>query len=202
MKVPCVILCGGRSRRFGRDKLRAHLAGKPLLTHVIDRVSAQCAPVALNQAPVDLAIQYGLENLPDKTGDGLHPGQGPLAGVLSALEWAQALGAPSVMTCAGDTPFIPLGWAAKLQGETKGQIVVPQSRGHAHYITALWPVRLYKEIEAALRVQDNRVGKFVNSHPHKFVEFTDAQGIDPFLNINTAEDMETAEIYVQGLTPR
>ena len=34
-----VILAGGFSRRFGRDKGLVVLAGKPLIVHVIDRVS-------------------------------------------------------------------------------------------------------------------------------------------------------------------
>ena len=39
MKKSAVILAGGFSRRFGRDKGLVILAGKPLILHVIDRVS-------------------------------------------------------------------------------------------------------------------------------------------------------------------
>ena len=39
MKKSAVILAGGFSRRFGRDKGLVVLAGKPLILHVIDRVS-------------------------------------------------------------------------------------------------------------------------------------------------------------------
>ncbi|MGD9131644.1 MAG: molybdenum cofactor guanylyltransferase [Candidatus Bathyarchaeota archaeon] len=39
MKRSAVILAGGFSRRFGRDKGLVDLAGKPLILHVIDRAS-------------------------------------------------------------------------------------------------------------------------------------------------------------------
>lgn len=36
MKIGCVIMAAGASRRFGQNKLLAPLAGKPLLAHVLD----------------------------------------------------------------------------------------------------------------------------------------------------------------------
>ena len=38
LKESAVILAGGYSRRFGRDKSLIQLAGKPLISYVTDRV--------------------------------------------------------------------------------------------------------------------------------------------------------------------
>jgi molybdopterin-guanine dinucleotide biosynthesis protein A len=36
-----------------------------------------------------------------------NPACGPLGGILTALDWAQGLGAARVLTVAVDTPFLP-----------------------------------------------------------------------------------------------
>ena len=42
MRTPCVILAGGRSSRMGGgDKCLMPLHGRPLLSHVLDRIRPQ-----------------------------------------------------------------------------------------------------------------------------------------------------------------
>jgi selenocysteine lyase/cysteine desulfurase/molybdopterin-guanine dinucleotide biosynthesis protein A len=51
-----VVLAGGRSRRFGRDKLAAELAGEPLLYHVLRAVSRVCEELIIVGAPDGLPV--------------------------------------------------------------------------------------------------------------------------------------------------
>ena len=82
-----VILAGGQSRRFGGgDKGFADLDGRPVLSHVIERFRPQIGRLILN-ANGDLSrfATFGLEVVADRE----IPGQGPLSGILTALEWAK-----------------------------------------------------------------------------------------------------------------
>jgi molybdenum cofactor guanylyltransferase len=77
---PLYIMAGGQSRRFGRDKSRALIDGKPLILHVVESLSDRCARVSV---VTDMAGKYddlGLRSLAD-----FRPGAGPLAGLERAL---------------------------------------------------------------------------------------------------------------------
>lgn len=50
MSTTAVVLCGGRSLRFGSDKTRALLAGRPLLDHVLDALPADWPIVTVGPA--------------------------------------------------------------------------------------------------------------------------------------------------------
>ena len=104
-QIPGVILAGGLARRMGGgDKCLLQLDGKTILTRVVNRFAPQVGPVAINAngAPERFS-EYGLAVI----GDTFTGHAGPLAGVLSAMEWAAQLGAEQVATVAADTPFFP-----------------------------------------------------------------------------------------------
>ena len=50
-----IVLAGGASTRFGGDKLRATLDGRPLLDHALEAVGAIANPVVVVIAP-DAAV--------------------------------------------------------------------------------------------------------------------------------------------------
>jgi molybdopterin-guanine dinucleotide biosynthesis protein A len=90
------VLAGGRSRRFGRDKLAEEYRGRPLLQHpvsrlleVCDRVIIVIPPEAEEPAmPDDARVTFARDATPD---------EGPLRGVAAGLrivdgEWAIVAG--------------------------------------------------------------------------------------------------------------
>ena len=81
-----LLLAGGLSRRMGGgDKTLRLLAGRPILDHILDRVRPQVGALVLNANgdPARFAA-YGLPVVPDVLPDYA----GPLAGVLTGLDWA------------------------------------------------------------------------------------------------------------------
>src|SRR5665213_1048945 len=98
-----VILAGGRSQRMGgRDKALLPLAGKPLLAHVVDRLAGQVAPVVIN-ANGDPS-RFDEFRLPT-TSDTIPGFVGPLAGIVSGMQWARrnAPRATHILSVAADT---------------------------------------------------------------------------------------------------
>jgi len=77
------MLAGGRSSRFGADKLATIYRGKPLLYHAIERLSKVCDPVVVVLAPGDDAsmLPEELRIVHDRL-----EGAGPLAGLLAGME--------------------------------------------------------------------------------------------------------------------
>ena len=191
-KYPCVILCGGQSKRFGSNKLSALLGGKPILQHVIDRVSPQCSHVALNNLHDDMWLGEDLLNLMDEM-----PDMGPLSGVLTAMKWAKELGHARVLTTPADTPFLPLDWAGKL-GETGVDIIaIPKVDAQPHRVSTLWPTVLYDDLLNFLTAGDTyKVGVFLGEQLVQYVPFSKTNNTDPFFNINTRDDLVWAESYI------
>ncbi len=173
----------------------ANLAGKPLLGHVIDRVGLQALNLAINGLP-QIYGGFGLPVFPDAV-----PGKlGPLAGILTAMEWAAAQGKSRILTVSGDTPFVPKNWAQKLGATPDNVIALPQMRSRSHHICGLWPSILAPDLRKFMHIGESfKVRDFLALHDIQMVEFPMSEGVDPFFNINTRADMERAEIIVRKM---
>ena len=189
-----LILAGGLGRRMGGiDKPLVRLGGRTLLERVVERLGPQCgAGLALsaNGDPTRFGTFPG-PVLPD-TVPGL---PGPLAGLLAGLDFAAAQRpeVSHVLTVPGDAPFLPGDLAMRL-GSALGDapIALAASGGREHYTVALWPVGLRGDLRRALDERDERrVGGFIARHGAIVVEWPVA-GVDPFLNVNTPEDLAAA----------
>ncbi|MGB0631712.1 MAG: molybdenum cofactor guanylyltransferase MobA [Alphaproteobacteria bacterium] len=191
-----ILLAGGQSRRMGGgDKCLLSLGGKTLLRRMIDVARPQVGPVILNtNSDPALFADYGLPVAPDVVGG--HAG--PLAGVLTGLEWA-ALHAPDcqwVASFACDAPFVPADLVGRLRQAIEADdadMACAASGGRHHPVFALWPVRLAAELRDAvtregLRKVDDWTARYVQAR----VEFS-ADPDDPFFNINRPEDLAAAE---------
>ncbi len=200
--IPGVILAGGLSRRMGGgDKTLLPLNGRSVLTHVIERLRPQVGPMLLNaNGDPNRFEAFGLPVLPDTLPD--HPG--PLAGVLAGLDWAQAQGASQIVTVAADTPFFPVDLVRKLsdaaQREAKPIALAATlgDRGKVwrHPTFGLWPVSLRGELRAALEDGVRKIVAWTDTHGAASALFQPGR-IDPFFNINTAEDMVEAETILR-----
>ncbi|WP_345229468.1 molybdenum cofactor guanylyltransferase MobA [[Roseibacterium] beibuensis] len=182
--MPCVILAGGEGRRLGGGKPFVSLAGRPLVSHVAGRMASQCAALAVNASDPGLYRSLGLPVIPDAM-----PGQGPLGGVLAAMDWAAACGADRVVTVAVDTPFLPGDLVARLEA-VQAPAVVAETDGGLHPVIGLWSVDLRDELRAALEKGARKVRVWAENVGARIVRFDDA---DAFFNVNTAEDLAKAE---------
>jgi molybdopterin-guanine dinucleotide biosynthesis protein A len=194
-----VILAGGLARRMGGgDKPLARLAGRTILERVTERLAPQCDGLILNANgdPARFAAT-GLPVVPDDLAD--FPG--PLAGILAALDWA-ATNRPDlafVASAAADTPFLPRDFVPRLVSAAGGradQVVCAASGGRTHPVNALWPVALRDELRHALvDLGLRKMGLFAERRGAVHADWR-AHPIDPFLNVNTPEDLAEAEALI------
>ena len=199
-RVAGVILAGGLSRRMGGgDKTLLQLGSRPMLAHVIGRLSPQVETLALNaNGDPDRFAEFGLPVLPDPV-EGF---AGPLAGVLAGLNWAATIeGITHIVTAAGDTPFFPVDLVECFLAENDGRdrrIVLAQTGGRRHPVFGLWPVELREDLAGWMTTTDTyKVLAWVDRHDHMVAEFNASviggQSIDPFFNANTPEELSEAE---------
>ena len=123
---------------------------------------------------------------------------GPLAGVLTGMQWARTErpDCPWIATIATDTPFFPRDLVARLRDAVErggADLACASSGGRAHPVFGLWPVRLADELRAAM-VEEGIRKVDVWTARHRLVEVPFATDpIDPFFNTNRPEDLAEAE---------
>lgn len=191
-----VLLAGGLSRRMGGgDKTLRRLGGRTILERVIDTVRPQVGPLLLN-ANGDPARFAGF-GLPVES-DTVEGFAGPLAGVLTGLEWARvhAPDARWLASFATDTPFIPGDLVARLvaAAEREGaDLACARSNGRLHPVFALWPIRLAGALRHAVVDEDVRKVQAWTARYRLAVADFALDPLDPFFNANRPEDLEEAE---------
>ena len=205
-----VVLAGGQSRRMfpdnpgGGDKSLRDLTGRPMLAHVLDRLSPQVDRVILNGNgdPARFAA-FGLPVVPDPIAGFV----GPLAGVLAGMEWcvANAPASTHIVTVSADAPFIPSDLISRLvEGSmtSPSSIAIARSRGKLHPVIGLWPLVHAGELRTALTAGVRKVLAWTDRHGTVAVDFplTQIAGreIDPFFNANHPEELAEAGRLLQG----
>ncbi|ADM10758.1 molybdopterin-guanine dinucleotide biosynthesis protein A [Parvularcula bermudensis HTCC2503] len=190
-----VIFMGGESRRLGQEKASVELAGMTLLDRIVDRLSPQCAQLALSVRRAGDGLE-GLDEVVDPVTE--KPG-GPLMGVLAALRWARGQGARFLLTSPVDTPFLPTDLADRLRAEMSGhraRSAVAVSRDRIHGLTALYGTDLLPDVERLVLQEDERMLQAfhlrIGSVPTVFA----TTPTDPFININTPEDLAAARALI------
>lgn len=191
-----VLLAGGQSSRMGGgDKTLRTLGGKPILERIVDRVRGQTTDLILN-ANGDPA-RFSRLKLP-VVADVVEGFAGPLAGILTALEWCrrERPRLDWVASFATDAPFLPLDLVFRLAdavADDAADIACAKSDDRTHPVFAIWPVCLAGELRRALVGEDMRkIDRWTERYRVAHVEF-DCQPVDPFFNINRPENLAEAE---------
>jgi molybdopterin-guanine dinucleotide biosynthesis protein A len=200
--VVAVLLAGGLSRRMGgQDKMLRDLGGESILARVIERVRPQAGRLLLNaNGEPSRFAGFGLPVVADV----IAGHAGPLAGVLTGMEWSRANAPESswLLTVPTDAPFLPGDLVARFLAaveEGKGaDMACASSGGRHHPVCGLWPVRLADDLRRAMEQEDIRkVDVWTARYRLAAVDWP-TDPVDPFFNANRPEDLLEAERLLAG----
>ena len=194
-EVPAVILSGGESRRMGRnDKAFLSIEDKTLLEITLERLHRQTQQIAINTNSND--PKYLAYNLP-VLNDAISGFLGPLAGIFTAMKWANQMGYKSVATIAVDTPLFPENLLKKLHRKMEmsnsdivfaGTSTDYKKKKLLHPVFGLWKTSLYNDLGKELESGVRKVTHWSERHKASNVFFQDKH-LDPFFNVNSPEDI-------------
>ena len=102
---------------------------------------------------------------------------------------------------AADTPFLPVDLVARMLAaveEGSADMACAASQGRSHPVFGLWPVRLLDDLRDAVVVRGIRkVDAWTAGYRVATVDFAVEEGLDPFFNANTPEEMATAQALLE-----
>ncbi len=197
--IVAVLLAGGLARRMGGgDKCLREVAGRPLLSHVIERILPQVDHVVLNaNGDPERFSAFGLPVIADVVGGNA----GPLAGILTGLDWAarHVTECEWVVSVPTDAPFLPMDYVARMMAaieDEDAELACASTNGRTHPVAGLWALRLMLELRSALIDEDIRkIDQWTVRYRLADVEFS-SEPIDPFFNANRPEDLKAAEVIL------
>ena len=159
MKPTAVILAGGRSSRMGGgDKCLLPVDGKPLLGHILNIVRPQTSDILINtNSDPTPFLKFDQPVLPDI----IAGFQGPLAGLLTGMQWSRRRHphAVHILSVASDTPFLPHDLVTKLAQalvDGNADIAIASCEEGTHPTIGLWPVDLAERLLHDLMETDTR----------------------------------------------
>jgi len=188
------IQAGGQSQRMGRDKALVHLAGKPLIEHVLSHVGGLGDEIIITTNHPEGLSYLGIRLESDPI-----PGAGSLAGLHTAMKAAHHA---HTLVLACDMPFISrplLEYMVELS--PKADVIVPLRNGFFEPLHAVYSQSCLQPIETVLMDGNTNVVSFYDHVQVRIIDEIELAQYDPrgmsFFNINTPEDLAQAEDYLR-----
>ena len=187
-----VVLAGGKSQRFGRDKSQVKLHNKLLIDYMLNVVVSEFNETLI---VANEPIKFMKSNKISITKD-FKKGLGPLGGVLSAMKWIKEKKKEYkwISTFPTDTPFFTkkeLNFFYKNINIKESKLFFIKDKNKRHNIFGLWSLELLQQLEEDLLKGERKVEVWADSIGVKIVNI-DYKKHDPFFNINTEGDLEKA----------
>ena len=183
--VSGVVLAGGRSSRFGRDKALELWRGKTLLEHALASLEDCTERFVIGGT----SERYGFAGVP--VYPDLEPFQGSLYGLARALEIAPS-DRVAVMAC--DMPRLSSEFWNFMANLEPAQVVIPENAdGFLEPLAAIYDRSCLPTIQIALEAKQLRMTGWHANLKVRIISWTELEprfGARLFRNVNTQADLE------------
>ena len=188
-----VVLAGGKSQRFGEDKCQVKLGDRLLIDYILSEITDEFEEILL---VANNSINFKKSKNITLIND-FKKNLGPLGGVLTAMKWVRENNKNYqwISTFPADTPFFKTHILKKfLQAINfnENKLFFIKSNNTRHNIFGLWSIDLLDKLEEDLDKGERKVEIWANSIGVKSIDMH-FKNKDPFFNINTKEELATAE---------
>ncbi len=201
MEINGIVLAGGKSLRFGNDKVSEAIGSKSLLQQVIASLrflDGEIIVVTSNEHPISESIDHPkLRILTD-----VLPGKGPLGGIYTGL-------AASVteynLVVASDMPFLNEALLRHLIKISEGyDIAVPRVGKLVEPLHAIYARSCLDPMSEMMKEKRLSIYELFSRVRVRYMETAEIERFDPehrsLFNINTKADLAAARRLAGGLT--
>ena len=183
--ITAAVLIGGKSRRFGRDKVVEPLDGVMLVERVISVLKPLFSEIALI-GHVRHEIS-GYKTIPD-----IIPGCGPLGGIYTALTSSKN---PYCFIFAADMPNLNTGLIRYMAGlKEKADIILPQVPKGLEPLHAIYSKTAIPVIKDLLAKKDFKILNLIEQMKTEYIGYQTIENFgEPlriFSNINSLSDID------------
>ncbi len=195
--LACGILCGGAGTRLGgREKALIEVAGKPVLSLLLERLRPRFPEIVLSTNRPELYAWTGLPCATDRL-----TVRSPLAGLHGILS---AIRAPRAFVIGCDMPGASLGLAGRLARE-EADAALPVSPAGDEPLHAVYAASCVPAIERAAAAGRWKMTDFLADVRAVRVPVDPATWTEgplpPFFNLNTPEDLARIDRIYHGDKP-
>ena len=201
MDINCIILAGGKSTRFGHDKVLEKIGNTSLLEQVISHVDPICKDIIIVTAKGRTFAQ--LANRPKiKIIEDIFPGQGSLGGIYTGLVTSESF---YNLVVAVDMPFLNASLLRYMINAADGyDFTLPRVGNFYEPLHAVYSRNCTTPIKSLLEQGKKVIVELFNYVKVRFIDTEEIDRFDPkhlsFFNINTLTDIERAkEIFGEGV---
>jgi molybdopterin-guanine dinucleotide biosynthesis protein A len=195
------VLAGGGSTRFGRDKALVEIDGVAMLLRMHVLLAAVSRQATVIAPPLRYAA-LGITSVSDRW-----EGQGPLAGIVTALLTTQERndGAEWNLIIGCDMPFLTREWLSYLVERacaSDAEVVSPKSPQGLEPLSACWRTSAAAKVQNAFDGGIRKITQVMKSLEMEVVDEADWKRFDTvgrlFWNMNTAADFDEAKRILEA----
>lgn len=189
MGISCIVLCGGQSRRMGKNKALIKINGVTIIERVIQelkKISKNIVVVVDKRAKYAQITKYeGVKIFEDENRD-----VGPVEGMRIGLKHIDK---QSAFICACDMPFIQGDCVKELYGYKTEDIycVVPFANGKLHPLHGIYDKKTYELLSDMVKTDKKKIAYLFDRAKTKIVKDYDCNLKLSLTNINNPEDLES-----------
>jgi len=191
-----IVLAGGKSLRFGRDKALEEIGGQSLIQRVIDRLAPLGTDIIVVVAHAD---QLFLPDSKAKIVTDVYPAKGSLCGIYSGLKAAPS---SHSLVVACDMPFLNIDLLRYLTELCPAfDTVIPRLEGQLEPLHAVYSKSCLVPMETLLHGDRLKIADFLPAVKVRYVDEAEVEKFDPqrlsFFNINSEADLERAKTVLE-----
>ncbi|MEZ5198543.1 MAG: molybdenum cofactor guanylyltransferase [Bacteroidales bacterium] len=186
-----IVLCGGRSKRMGKEKGLCLLKEKPMITYAIDLCNRFCNSIIIGANNPDY-ISFGYPVINDEIA-----GIGPLGGIYTCLK-----SSPSddnfILSC--DIPLVSLELVQFiLSKREKYEVVIPVFNGFLEPLCAYYNRSIVLGLENAIEKKSYKIQDVLKSLNTRYLEIDSSLEFyheHLFANINSQNELNEIEKHL------
>jgi molybdenum cofactor guanylyltransferase len=199
LEISCIILAGGKSVRYGHDKILEKINNTNLLDRVISQLEPLCEDIIIvtanERAFTHLADRKNIRIVND-----IIPGMGSLGGVYTGLVESKT---HQNLVVAADMPFLNQDLLRYMIDIADGyDFTLPHINNWYEPLHAIYSKNCIASAKAIFDQGKKIIVELFNYVKVRYVEAEEIDRYDPqhlsFFNINTRQDMERALKIMEG----